>query len=88
MTGNPYEPADAFANVEIADSNTVLLIRKSLSVYLLVALLVLTIILAFINLVQEDAGSEVTGAGVFINMMLAGFSGLSQMPGLGVAIWR
>lgn len=88
MTGNPYEPADAFANVEIADSNTVLLIRKPLSVYLLVALLVLTIILAFINLVQEDAGSEVTGAGVFINMMLAGFSGLSQMPGLGVAIWR
>ena len=74
---NPYE---TFENGS-AGSESPTRRRKSLAV--LVFLLLLTEILATVNTMQEGAGWRSSGGVLFILI-----AGISQIPGLGVGIWR
>ena len=49
-----------------------------------------TLLMASINLVQEGSGSQISQdlSSVFASVLLVGFSGFSQVPGLFVAWWR
>ncbi len=87
--GNPYQtPIEAAIEVPAAVQGSKVE-RKPLSLYFLFLLFSLTVVLALINVHQEATGGEAGGLSLFfIDCMIAGFSGLSQMPGLFIAGWR
>lgn len=88
--GNPYESPRATTDKHTAASGKPAVSRWPISIYFLLALFSWTVLMAFINLVQEDSGSRGSQdlSSIFFCVMLAGFSGLSQVPGLGIAAWR
>ncbi len=93
--GNPYKspgvPTDQHpAGPGSAVPGKVAATRSPRSLCVLLVLFTLTVVMAMINLVQEDSGSgaSVSVSAVFATLMIAGFSGLSQVPGLLIAGWR
>lgn len=88
MTVNPYESYENAIEKDAALSERERVARWPLSLLLLTFFFFLTVVLAFINLVQEGAGYELGPAEIFANLMISGFSGLSQLPGLAIAGWR
>ena len=90
--GNPYKPSGVPTDQYPAESSSavqgrVAVSRSAISFCVLLVLFTLTVVMALINLVQEDSGSgaSVSVSAVFATLMIAGFSGLSQVPGLVIA---
>ncbi len=92
---NPYKssgvPADQHSGEPgSAVQGKVAVSRSPISFCVLLALFTLTVVMAMINLFQEGSGSGASEpvSSVFATFMIAGFSGLSQAPGLVIAGWR
>lgn len=86
---NPYESPNASAG-EHADGVPSVMARRPLSLSVLLVLFTVTVIMAGINLIQEGAasGESLSIRSIFSTCMIAGFSGLSQVPGLLIGGWR
>jgi len=87
---NPYRSPIGVRGSDAAAEGRLSAARNPLSLCVLVVLFNLTLVMALINLHQEAAGSE---AGsklrlIVANCMIAGFSALSQVPGLFIAGFR
>lgn len=89
IMANPYESPNASAG-EQADGGPSVIRRRPLSLCVLLMLFTVTVIMAVINLIQEGAASEdsISIRSIFFTCMIAGFSGLSQVPGLLIGGWR
>lgn len=88
--GNPYESPGVPTDKQIAAPGKPDVSRRPVSICLLLVLFSWTVLMAFINTVQEgsESGASQDFAAIFFSVMLAGFSGLSQVPGLVIGMWR
>lgn len=86
---NPYQTPGVDVKPRIVAGTNPKVVRKPLSLYLLSGAFLATGVMALVNLYQEDPAGEVPSVRLlFINCLIAGFSTLSQAPGLFVAAWR
>jgi len=87
---NPYESPSVPTDKQNAAPGKPDVSRRPVSLCFLLVLFSWTVLMAFINSVQE--GSESPGglelASILFCVILAGFSGLSQVPGLVIGMWR
>jgi len=90
IMGNPYESPDVPADKHPDVVGNPAVSRRPLSFCLLLLLFTSTVVMAIINLIQEASGSGAsqTVSSLVATCMIAGFSGLSQVPGLVIAGWR
>ena len=88
--GNPYESPIAPTGKQIAASGHLAISRRPISLWLLLLMFTLTVVMAYINLIQEESGGVIRRdfGSFFFNCVLAVFSGASQLPGLAIATWH
>ncbi|MDB4654672.1 hypothetical protein OAE40_02720, partial [Rubripirellula sp.] len=77
--GNPYESPGVPTDKQIAAPGKSDVSRRPVSICLLLVLFSWTVLMAFINTIQEgsESGASQDFASIFFSVMLAGFSGLS-----------
>ncbi len=87
---NPYRSSDAQATKLIASSSDLEISRRPITLWLLLLLFSLTVVLAYINLIQEESVGPISRdvSTFFMICALAGFSAASQLPGLAIATIR
>ncbi|MGI9441658.1 MAG: hypothetical protein ACR2N1_04290 [Rubripirellula sp.] len=87
---NPYESPSVPADKQNPAPGQAVVSRRPVSLCFLLVLFSWTVLMAFINLVQEDSESRggLELASILFCVILAGFSGLSQVPGLVIGMWR
>ena len=88
--GNPYESPSVPADKQMGAPGKPGVSRRPVSICFLLVLFSWTVLMAFINSLQEDSesrGGQDLGS-IFFSVILAGFSGLSQVPGLVIGTWR
>ncbi len=87
---NPYESPSVPTDKQNAAPGQAVVSRRPVSLCFLLVLFSWTVLMAFINLVQEDSESRggLELASILFCVILAGFSGLSQVPGLVIGMWR
>ena len=60
IMGNPYESPIAPTGKEIAASGNLAISRRPVSLWLLLLMFTLTVVMAFINLIQEESGGVIS----------------------------